>query len=159
MIRVKMDAVPGKGAKGPVVIGKDAELWRNPLGIFTSSPVLVKNRIYQVERTGTLNCVDADTGKILWTKKLGNSQLHASPLFADGKLYVPMIDDGLYILRPSDEGAEVLAHIKLAGKCLGSPAVGGGKVYVHTTEKLYCFGTGREATDTVKSWTWRRWTA
>lgn len=139
MVRIKMDALPGADGK-QVVLGNDVEMWRNPLGIFTSSGVLVGNRVYQVVHTGSLNCVDADTGKILWEKKLSYTQLHASPLYADGKLYVPMKDGTFYILRPSDTGAEVLSKTQLEGECLGAPAIWNGKIYVHTTKKIYCFG-------------------
>src|SRR5262249_12956266 len=67
--------------------------------------------------------------------------IHASPLYADGKLYVPMQDGGFHILRVSDSGAETLSRVQLEGNCLGAPSVWNGKIYVHTTAKLYCFGT------------------
>ena len=140
MVALKLGAEPGAGEAGPVVLDKSAELWRNELGIFTSSPVLAGNRVYQVIHTGELCCVDADTGEILWREKLDHSQLHASPLFADGKLYVPMQSGLFYIIRPGEEGAEVLCKVQLEGNGLGSPAVWNGRLFVHTTEKLYCFG-------------------
>jgi hypothetical protein len=100
--------------------------------------------------------VDADTGEIYWQLPLGIEQRNACPLYADGKLYVPMLEDpsgkgsgtsdatgskgAFYIVRPTDQGGEVLSHIALDGKCFGSPAVYQGKVYLQTTSKLYCFG-------------------
>jgi len=141
--------IPGAGrldpAKLPLELGKPDEAWRLPLVMFTSSPTLVGDRIYQVAENGELYCIDANTGNVLWEKKLGPSQLHASPLWADGKLYVPM-EGGetgkgtLWILRPTDSGAEELAQVQLVGNCLGPPAAWNGKVYVHTTKRLYCFG-------------------
>ena len=143
MVGLKLGAVPPAGKPGPVVLGGSDELWRNDeLSMFTSSPVIVGDRVYQVTITGELHCVDARTGKTLWHQKLGADQLHASPLYADGKLYVPMWHDGLYIIKPTDRGAEILDQVKLAGGCLGSPSVWNGRIYVHTTEKLYCFGSG-----------------
>ena len=136
-------------AKVPLELGKADEVWRNHLSMFTSSPVLVDDRVYQVTESGELDCVDADTGKILWAKKLGTSQLHASPLWAEGRLYVPMEDGNFWILKLSDSGAEELAKVKLAGACLGSPAAWNGKVYVHTTHKLYCFGSKGDNTNNL----------
>jgi outer membrane protein assembly factor BamB len=127
-------------AKLPLELGPQDEAWRTPLAMFTSSPVLVGDRIFQMVESGELHCIDADTGKHLWEKKLGATQLHASPLWAEGRLYVPMEDGTFYILKVSDAGAEELAKVKLAGNCLGSPAAWNGKVYVHTTRRLYCFG-------------------
>ncbi len=119
---------------------KSRELWRNELVAFTSSPVLVGNRIYQTVQTGDLYCVDADTGKVVWHKKLAPDQLHASPVYGDGKLYVPMNNGSFYIIEPSEEGPKILQKLQLEGNCLGAPAIANGKVYVHTTDRLYSFG-------------------
>lgn len=127
-------------AKVPLELGLPDEAWRLPLTMFTSSPVLAGDRVFQVVESGELVCVNADTGKKLWEKKLGSTQLHASPLWAEGRLYVPMEDGTFWIVKVSDSGAEELAKVKLDGNCLGSPAAWNGKVYVHTTRKLYCFG-------------------
>ena len=140
MVAIKKGAEPEPGAKGPVVLDSEWETWRADLGAFSSSPVLVGDRIYQVVQTGELCAVNAETGEVLWRHKLGTDQLHASLLAADGKLYVPMNSGNFYIVRPSDEGAEVLSEVDLEGVCLGAPAIAGGRIYVHTTEKLYCFG-------------------
>jgi len=139
MVALKLGAKPG------TILTKIDEVWRNDeLSMFTSSPVVVNDEIYQVTVKGELFCVDANTGKTLWHKKLGADQLHACPLYADGKLYIPMWNDEFHIIRPSREKAEVLCAVQLAGKSIGSPSVYRGQVYVHTTKKLYCFGTGKK---------------
>ncbi len=142
MLALKLPTAERVAASGKdlLELGKADEAWRNDLSMFTSSPVLVGDRIYQVTQTGDLYCVDATSGKKLWHEKLGPSQIHASPLYADGKLYVPMNNGSFFIIRPGEQGAEVLAKVQLRGNCLGSPAAWNGKVYVHTTERLYCFG-------------------
>jgi outer membrane protein assembly factor BamB len=63
-----------------LVLGAESEVWRNGICMFTSSPVLVGDRVYQITKTGTLACVNADTGEILWEEKLATSNLHSSPL-------------------------------------------------------------------------------
>ncbi|HCP36940.1 MAG TPA: hypothetical protein DIT98_03800 [Verrucomicrobiales bacterium] len=141
MAAVKIGAEPLNGESGPVVLSKEQELWRLPHVMFTSSPVLVEDKVYQVTHTGELICVDANSGKELWHHKLENGQLHASPLYADGKLYVPMGNGNFYILRLKSDGVDVLDKVKLAGGCLGAPTVWNGKIYVHSMEKLYCFGS------------------
>ena len=143
MVAVKVGSVPAAGTAGPVELTRDSELWRNPLAMFTSSPILVGDRVYQITHTGELACVDTANGAILWQHKLENGQLHASPLYADGKLYVPMISGNFYILKLKDNGVELLDVEQLQGGCLGAPSVWNGRVYVHTKEQLYCFGTGQ----------------
>jgi outer membrane protein assembly factor BamB len=145
MVSLELGAAPSGDSPGPVVLDSDSEAWRNDLVSFTSSPVVVGNRLYQTVAHGDLVCVDVETGKELWHEKLAPDQIHASPLWADGKLYVPMNNGSFYIIRPSDESGEVLQRLQLEGNCLGAPAVANGRIYVHTTDRLYCFGKPGEA--------------
>lgn len=140
MVGIELGAQAADG--GPQVLGKESELWRNELTAFTSSLVQVGDRIYNTVATGELCCTDATTGEVLWHEKLGPDQIHAAPVHGDGKLYVPMTNGSLHIVRPTDEGPEILQSVQLEGSCLGAPAVWNGRVYVHTTERLYVFGDG-----------------
>ncbi len=133
-------------SKKPADSQGPAENWRNTAIVaFTSSPVLVGNRVYQTVANGELHCIDADTGKTLWHEKLGSEQIHASPAWGDGKLYVPMNNGSFYILEPNDAGPDIKQKVELEGNCLGAPAIAHGKIYVHTTERLYCFSNGPAA--------------
>ena len=155
MVAIKADAVgvPDEQRGGAPVLPREAEVWRNnDLVMFTSSPCLVGDRVYQVVATGELYCIDANTGKTLWHKKLGASQIHASPIYADGKLYVPMNNGTFWILKPGDDDAEELSKVQLEGNCLGAPSIWNGKVYVHTTRRLYCFGTKGDNPGAPNSW-------
>ena len=135
---------PGK----PAILPASAEVWRNEDHVaFTSSPTLVGNKIFSTIATGELLCVDADTGKTVWKKKLGPDQLHASPAYADGKLYVPLADGMFYILKPGEEGAEELTKLHLHTPCLGTPALWGGKCFLMTKDGLHCFGAKGAAAD------------
>src|SRR5439155_25592941 len=130
------DAKPSPTEGLPPQLDQSAEAWHNDLASISSSPVIVGNRIYQVNKTGSLCCVDADNGTVLWKHKLGPDQLHASPLYADGRLYIPIQNGQFYILKPTATGVEELAKVQLAGRCIGAPAVYNGKIYVLSTEKL-----------------------
>lgn len=129
----------------------ESEVWRQDIFMFTSSPILVGDRAYQIDHGGELHCIDAQSGKELWHKKLGTDQIHASPTYGDGKLYVPMNDGSFYILKPHDTGAEVLSKVQLEGSCLGAPAIWNGRVFVFTTAKLYAFGFTEDKAD-LPSW-------
>lgn len=150
-IRLKADKFPAPG-EDQVVLPPEAEMWRNVTGIFTSSGVIVGDRVYQVNHTGTLVAMDADSGKILWEQKLSYTQLHASPTYADGHLYVPMKDGTFYVIRPTDEKAEIVHKVQLEGECLGAPAIWNGKIYVHTTKKLYAFGSKQDNPGRPEAW-------
>lgn len=134
--------VPPADGVGSPILEKSAELWRaNDAICYTSSPVLVGDRLYLTTETGELAAIDATNGKTLWKEKLGIEQLHASALFADGKLYVPIKDHTFAIVRPTDAKAEVLCKVDVGGECNGAPSAANGRVYLFTTTKLFCFGT------------------
>ncbi len=120
-------------------ISGDHEMWRETLEMFTSSPVLHDGKVYQMVKTGSLFCVDAETGKILWEEKLANSQLHASPLFADGRLFVSTFPGTFYVINVTGDEPVIENKLELDGNGIGSPSICNGRVYVHTTEKLYTF--------------------
>ncbi len=138
---------------------KELEQWRNPVGALASSPVLVGDRIYQVNGTGDLVAINAADGVVLWKKKLGIEQRQSSPFYADGRLYIAMYvagaegkaagavqsgdtsgDGELFVVKPGEKDAEILSRTILTGKCYGSPIGYNGKLYMQTEKKLYCFG-------------------
>jgi outer membrane protein assembly factor BamB len=120
--------------------GKAWELWRLQHAMFTSSPTLANGRVYQVSKTGVLVCVDVKTGKELFAKKINNDQIHSSPLYADGHLYIGFPNGKFMVIKPGDDDAEIVSEAQLEGGILGSPVAWNGKIYLHTKTKLYCFG-------------------
>ena len=140
-VAVKTGAEPRAGSKEPAILDQSSELWRNSEILLTSSPTFANDTIYLVNKVGELCAIDPKTGAVIWRHKLGADQLHASPIYADGKLYIPMRYDGFHVIKPGEKGVEVLSHTALEGEALGAPAVWNGKIYVHTTKKLYCFGS------------------
>ncbi len=156
MVALKIPkVVPTNSVNAPIVIERSAlELWSLDLSTSSSSPILAGDRVYVVAEKGDLNCVDVISGKILWKMKLGIEERNACPLYADGKLYVPMLDDpdvkseggeagskgAFYIIKPNDQEGKMLSHAALDGRCFGTPTAYNGKIYIQTTKKLYCFG-------------------
>ena len=127
----------------PVVLGRDAEIWRNDDFIaFSSSPLLVDNRVYSTIATGSFIAADATTGKTLWTEKLGADQIHASPAYADGRFYVPMHEGNVFVIEVKNDKPVIVSTNKMeAGTaCLGAPAFYGDAVLLFTKDALHCFG-------------------
>ncbi|NRB74304.1 MAG: PQQ-binding-like beta-propeller repeat protein [Verrucomicrobiales bacterium] len=136
------DAIDGEVdpvQKGAPRLSDDIEVWRETLEMFTSSPTLHDGKIYQMVKTGSLICVDAETGKIHWEEKLANSQLHASPLYASGRLFISTFPGEFYVINVEGDKPVIENQIKLDGNGIGTPSICNGRLYVHTTEKLYAF--------------------
>src|SRR5678815_221495 len=109
-----------------------------------SSPVLDGERLYQVDNGANIAAFDVNTGKQLWLKNLGTIQ-KASPVFADGKLYVGTENGKFYILKPSATGCEILDEDQLGTEeqpeaIVGSAAVSNGRVYFASDSGLYAIG-------------------
>jgi outer membrane protein assembly factor BamB len=140
----EIDAVEGGGPNLP----NSVEAWRNDIDAFTSSPTLMGNRVYVLNAVGELNCVNAETGELVWAEKLGPDNIHASPLAVDGKLIVPIHEGTVYIIEPSDKGPKILHKLKLNGICLGQPTVWNGHLYVQAEKGLYCWKFGADSMET-----------
>lgn len=125
---------------------EDADaLWIND-GLLAgfSSPVTDGELVYQIDNAANLMGLDVNTGEVLWTEGLGTIQ-RASPVLADGKLYVGTANGEFFILRPSREGVEILDRDDLAegdelAEIIGSAAVAHGRVYFPSMERLYAIG-------------------
>ncbi|MGI9065760.1 MAG: PQQ-binding-like beta-propeller repeat protein [Pyrinomonadaceae bacterium] len=109
-----------------------------------SSPVLDGNRIYQLDNGANLAAFDVTTGKQLWLKNLGTIQ-KASPVLADGKLYVGTENGKFFILQPGANGAEILDEDQLGTDAqpeaiIASIAVANGRLYVISDSNIYCIG-------------------
>jgi outer membrane protein assembly factor BamB len=109
-----------------------------------SSPVIDGDRFYQVDNGANLAAFDLGTGKQLWLQNLGTIQ-KASPVLADGKLYVGTENGKFFILRPSATGCEILDEDQLGTAeqpeaIIGSVAVSNGRVYLVSDSAIYCIG-------------------
>jgi len=109
-----------------------------------SSPVLDGDRLYQLDNSANLAAFDINTGKQLWLKNLGAIQ-KASPVLADGKLYVGTENGKFYILKPGATGCEILDEDQLGTEALpeaiiASVAIANGRVFVVSDSNMYAIG-------------------
>jgi outer membrane protein assembly factor BamB len=100
-----------------------------------ASPLLVDGLIYTASDESFVTCVEAATGQVVWTERIGG-QYAASPIYADGRLYFFSQDGTTTVLKPG-RTFEVLATNKLAGGFMASPAVDGKAFYLRTKTHLY----------------------
>ena len=109
-----------------------------------SSPVIDGDRLYQIDNGANMAAFDVNTGKQLWLKNLGTIQ-KASPVLADGKVYVGTENGKFFILKPSATGCEILDEDALGTAMhpeaiIASAAVSNGRVYVVSDSGLYAIG-------------------
>ena len=125
------------GGQGDVT--KTHIAWEQKRGVAALSSLLyVKPYLYSISRDNILHCIDASSGKIVWLERL--SGVHwASPVYADGKVYILSEDGVTIVLRPGAKYDEV-ARNDIGDTCLASMAVSQGNFYIRSAQHLYCIG-------------------
>jgi outer membrane protein assembly factor BamB len=102
----------------------------------TPSALVVGNEVYLVSDRGTASCLDAKTGKVHWSKRLGRNDFSASPIFADGKIYF-QDEEGMGFVVKAGTSFELLATNDMKERTLASYAVAEGAIFLRTAERLY----------------------
>jgi outer membrane protein assembly factor BamB len=155
----EMGLLAAVDASGKGKIGKDQIKWftRNyQLG--PASPVIDGDLLYHVDGGANIFAFDVNSGKELWTHNLGTIQ-KASPVFADGKIYIGTENGKFFILKPSATGVTVLNEVELEPvdkvdtktvvgddliasneQVIASVAISRGRVYLISTKAIYCIG-------------------
>lgn len=131
------------GTKHGVIEGTGSGLlWRQTeMYVGKCAPIHVDGKIFVLNdpsNTGTLLCVDLETGQLLKKESLGGSTF-GSPLYVDGKIYVMTESARWWVFQPTKGGFKTVSKARLKiGEVFGSPIVSHGRLYVTSTEALYC---------------------
>ncbi len=127
------------GAKG--IAGESYVKWRANEGVGqVPSPLIYRNRLYLVKEGGIVTCFNAGTGARLYNGKLGpKAYFNASPVAADGKVYICSQPGMVIVLKAGDEFT-VLARSKIGERINATPALVGGRVYLRTEDQMLAFG-------------------
>ena len=126
------------GGRGDVT--KSHLLWSTLNGPDVPTPVTDGKYFYVVNDRGIVWCLDAKTGREIYgQQRIKAGTYSASPVLADGKLYVTN-EDGLTTVIKAGPKFEVLAENDLGDYCLSSPAISEGQIFIRTGKHLYCIG-------------------
>lgn len=119
--------------------------WQNKdFKSYFSSGVAIGDRLFLVTNaveplpTAAITCIEASTGKHLWTHK-GVGYFHAGVIrTGDDKLLV-LNDSGLLtLLDVSGDSAKELARAKVCNGTLVTPALAGGRLFARDDRELVC---------------------
>ena len=93
-----------------------------------------------VNDSGILISFDPATGDVIKQGRLKGAidKYFASPVGADGKLYLISQDGTVSVVKAAGEW-EVLEVNPLGEEVFATPAIVDGKIYVRTQSALYCF--------------------
>jgi len=101
----------------------------------TASPLLVGDELYMVSDAGMASCLNARTGEVYWQERTG-SNYSASPIFADGRVYL-LSEDGKTVVFKASKKYEELARSSINERTLASFAAVDGVLFIRGDKHLY----------------------
>lgn len=116
--------------------------WSIPRGgSYMHTMLLYRDHLYNMDWNGTIKCMDPLTGRELFNGKLGKAKSFvASPVAADGRIYIIDEDGTVYIIKDSSS-LEILAEIPMNDVSLVAPAITDGMIIFRTQK--YLIGVGK----------------
>ncbi|MBL9082402.1 MAG: PQQ-binding-like beta-propeller repeat protein, partial [Planctomycetales bacterium] len=99
------------------------------------SPLVVGDELYIVSDKGILTALDAKTGEEVWQERIGGNY-SASPIFADGRIYILDEEGKCLVIAPGKEFKE-LAVNQVDGRTLAGLSVAGKSIFLRTDTHLY----------------------
>jgi outer membrane protein assembly factor BamB len=105
------------------------------------TPVSDDRHLYVVNDKGFVSCVGVRSGEILWEgKRTTRGAVSASPLLADGKLYITNEEAVTTVLEAGSKFRILATNELEGGNSLSSLAVAGRCIFLRTASHLYCIG-------------------
>lgn len=143
------------GYQGPAVavraggsgdVTETHRLWRvtrrNPQRI--GSGVVVDDSIYIANAdSGTVQCIDLNTGEERWRERLRGGAHWASTLLADGYLFATNQRGTTHVFRPNPSRLELVATNSLDELINATPAISDGELFIRTEKHLYCISRSK----------------
>lgn len=134
------------GASGDITAGSEAGAkflaWsRTGRGSYMPTPLIYGGRLYVLSNAGLLDSYDLATGAEVYRQRLNHqgSGFSASPVAADGRLYLSSEDGDVFVVRAGPEFA-ILATNPMGEPVMATPALGGGTMYVRGQHHLFAVG-------------------
>ena len=119
----------------------DSIVWNQTRGLaYTTSPVLHENKLYVVTDNGTISAFNAVTGEPFYAQVRlpGSYNMKASPVAANGKLYLATENEDVVILKLGDK-FEVLATNKLTDQVfIATPVIAESEIFLRGQNTLFC---------------------
>lgn len=132
------------GGEGDLTDNTEYIAWTNQKGnSYTPSPVLQDGILYFASDRGMMSAVDAKTGEQYYLQQRLPEiySLKASPVAANGKLYVATEQGDIVVLKLG-KTYEVLTTNKMGDEMfVSSPVVVGGDLFLRSQDELFCISS------------------
>ena len=122
----------------------DFVAWTSPKGSpYTPTPLIYGDLFYTLADNGVLSAYDAKTGELVYQQRLPSS-FSASPVAADGKLYLPSEDGDVFVVKAGRQ-YELLSKNTMGQPLMASPALSQGMIILRGQSAVYALGEKKSA--------------
>lgn len=122
---------------GDITHRPEAVRWTYDKTPDVSIPLIHDGLVYVVMKPGQIFCVDARTGKELYFERIHSAEHRASPVYADGHIYV-CSRDGICTVLKAGPTFEPVAENDIGNEPItASPAISNGTLYLRSYDALY----------------------
>lgn len=135
------------GARGDITLEEKATsggnvVWtRERSGSYMPTPVIYKGFLYVLKNEGMLSCYDLASGEKKYETRLEKvgSGFSASPVAADGKLYLSGEDGDVFVIKAGPE-FELLTRNSMGQPLMATPAISKRMMFVRGQKDLFAIG-------------------
>ena len=136
------------GAKGDITLPEGATsgghvVWtRERAGSYMPTPVVYQGLLYVLKNQGILACYDLRSGEQRYETRLPEvgSGFSASPVAADGKLYLSGEDGDVFVVKAGPQ-FELVARNRMGQPLMATPAIAGRMMLVRGERELIAIGS------------------
>ena len=138
------------GARGDITLPEKATtgghvVWtRERSGSYMPTPVIYRGHLYVLKNEGILACYDLASGEQKYETRLEKvgSGFSASPVAADGKLYLSGEDGDVFVIRAGPQ-FELITRNPMGQSLMATPAISQGMMFVRGESDLFAIGAPR----------------
>jgi outer membrane protein assembly factor BamB len=111
---------------------------------YVPTSICVSNRLYFWSDGGIVSNVDPRTGQVNWQERVGGNYF-GSPVYAGGRIFGVSTRGEVVVVEASDQ-FKILARNALDETVHSTPAIGGGRMFIHTLKHLVSIGGRKVST-------------
>ena len=110
---------------------------------YTPTPIIYGDLFYVLADNGVLSSYEAKTGELIYQQRLPSS-FSASPVAADGKLYLASEDGDVFVVKAGRQ-YELLSKNTMGQPLMATPALTQGMLIVRAENVIYAIGERKTA--------------
>ena len=132
------------GASGDITLPQDQHssdhvAWhRTQRGPYMPTPLIYQGYLYILNNAGIFDCYELASGREVYRDRIphGGSGFSASPVAADGRIYLPSEDGDIFVVR-AGEKFELLGKNRIGELLMATPALTQGMMIVRAEKHVY----------------------